>query len=552
MKAIQKVFSGGMNLLLDDANISELEYGYANNVSCRFGTLKPFGQSTKLTSVTGYKQGLFFLGNYMILVNSGLAYWAELDETTTPVFTKIDNFELGEFNNIWGVSLPAASSNLLRKAVDPANAYTDVTLSPDVTVGGTPQCLLVQDGINRPWVIYWENEKFVARKALDVDEWTKENPEFVPLGCMMTYMNGITFIVAPNRKYIYRSVSGRPLDFMVAIQADGEESTMYEPGGVDTVLPMALTVGYDDITCLRPLNNGDLFVATTDDCFAITLNYDIQMFGEPLYTLKKLFSTGVVNDESFIDILGDYGFITYNGIRSFNAVLQDTSEGRNDVFTLKVDKLFRGVTQDVCCAGYWDDYALFSFTSYYGGPGILIYDALTKVHNCVYRSSSIEGIIKQFGISKIINKRIFAITDDDVYELFNNTTPEVTQVSTRSFAYDDPRLEHKIQCLKTIFVQNSTEGDIVTSCVVDGKNCGSKEGTLEASVLGVAYPACYPVAFTGSTIAQKTFYFPNPLTGWKISFFLSWTNGAELTRLSIESEDRAPEQSIKEQTRICQ
>src|ERR1044071_7680228 len=107
----------------------------------------------------------------------------------------------------------------------------------------------------------------------------------------MAYLNGILFIVSPDRKRLYRSVSGRPLDFVVNVTQSGDKG-----GNAETV---SYAVSQEDITCLTPLNSGELFVGTIDGCFPLQLNYDSTIFQEPTFINKDGLSAGVINQWSF-------------------------------------------------------------------------------------------------------------------------------------------------------------------------------------------------------------------------------------------------------------
>src|SRR5205823_6881184 len=159
--------------------------------------------------------------------------------------------------------------------------------------------------------------------------------EYVPIGSLMAYLNGILFVVNGNK--IYRSVSGRPLDFVVNVDINGNKG-----GNADTV---SYSVSSENITALKTLNSGQLFVGTLLNCFPIDLNYDSVIFQEPTFNNRAGMSVGIVNQQSFVDILGDYAWIDIDGLRSFNAVNQLTNEGRDSVFSQYVNSLFLNSVQ---------------------------------------------------------------------------------------------------------------------------------------------------------------------------------------------------------------
>lgn len=556
MIAVQKSFLGGMNLLVDDANLMDDEYGLAYNVSSRLGTLKPLKKCERLenwqdfttASELYHVRGAAFLGDYLIVIASGKAWYYKLnltDPSEEILFREVRNFTFASFlSDCYFQLVPASTANLLRKLSDNTNASSAVKISPSSTVNGTPQALVVQNGVDQPWIIYESTSGLVARRTQTYAQWTSTSREYVPIGKQMAYANGILYITSPDGKLLYRSVSGRPLDFVVAIDNNGEK--------VADASNTAWAVGFDEITCLKALNSGEILVATSDDCFSVTPNYELQIFGEPTFIQKSLFHTGVINHRSVVDLLGDVAFLNNEGIRSFNAVLQNTTEGKNSIFSLQVSKLFSGdpLVSEECCVGYFDDYALFAFRFYYGGPGILVYDMLSGQYSCVYRSSVIEGYVRQFATHKGAG-RMFAITDTAIYEMFSSEEIEVPRVFTRSFTADLSIVEHKPAKVQLTFSSSISEGTVSLSAVSDGQRINPISKTLTEKSPSIEYPAYYPVMFLASPVIDNIpFVITSGLTGWKLGYYITWTSDAELTRITHVSADVNLEQSLKQQSYV--
>ena len=176
---------------------------------------------------------------------------------------------------------------------------------------------------------------------------------------------------------IYHSVSGRPMDFVTPIDTSGNKINADETiGGAPAT---SYTVGYNEITALKVLNNESLFVSTIGGSYAVALDYSFTVFGEPSFNKQFLFTANSINQKTFIELLGDFAFLDPEGLRSFNAVMQSKNEARNSVFSLKVARLFKDVVQssNKCAAITFDDYALFACNTIYG-HGILVYDILTQ------------------------------------------------------------------------------------------------------------------------------------------------------------------------------
>ena len=239
----------------------------------------------------------------------------------------------------------------------------------------------MQDGENVPNLIIFSSSNQTAaievRKCKKYTEWDATTREYVPIGKQMMFFGGKLYVVGAdadgNFTQIYHSVSGRPLDFVVAIDETGAQIDAAEAdGGADVV---SYSVSYESITNIQPLNTDSFFVSTRTASYAVTPDYTRTVFGEPLFKKQYLFGASVVNQFSFVDILGDFAFIDTEGLRSFNAVQQLRNEGRNSAFSLKVAKLLRDVTQDAkaSAAITFDNYALFAVSTVFG-HGVLVYD----------------------------------------------------------------------------------------------------------------------------------------------------------------------------------
>jgi len=251
--------------------------------------------------------------------------------------------------------------------------------------------------------------------VLTVNARNAPSREYVPIGKQMTFFNNKLFIISPDGTLIYHSVSGRPLDFVVAItgetgdKVNADETIGGAPGS-------SYTVGYNVVTALTVMNNEALFVSTQGGSYGVTLNYDTTVFAEPMFKKQLLFTANSINQRSFVDLLGDFAFIDPEGLRSFNAVVQSKNEGRNSIFSLKVARLFKGIVQDTkkCAAIVYDDYALFACNTIFG-HGILVYDTLTQqfvsFDQLTDDSNSNIGPVIEFAKVETNNKReLFAIT----------------------------------------------------------------------------------------------------------------------------------------------
>jgi len=306
--------------------------------------------------------------------------------------------------------------------------------------------------------------------------------EYVPIGKQMAFHGGKLYVASTDGTKLYHSVSGRPLDFMVPVNEEGDKIHAAEAiGGVEAV---AYTISNDPITCLKSLNTEELFVGAFNSSYTVKPDTVNTIFGEPTFTKKFLFSTGPVNQNSIIDLLGDTAFIDRHGIRSFNAVQQSETIARDNIFSWPISDIFKDVAQDGTfqCAVVHDGYALFHvLTSLPEQYLTVIYDMATKKFVSLDRQeSSGTGATWQDGASATVDvfdansyctpirgmavgvttaggKDLFAITDDPssksfwVKHLYGSTEFAMSRVDTKAYSTSDPKVELKPISMNMMF-----------------------------------------------------------------------------------------------------
>lgn len=501
---IQSDFSGGMNLFNADEQIRDNEYGIAYNVRNRKTNLIPIKEPLEdLTAdLMGKKQGVYAFDVFVLVFLNGQAYFKDIVNGSS--WTKIVGFAMSSTANyLYAEVVPASRINFERRREDDQaegnSTDTKMVLDPTIVINGTPSGLVVQDGINQPYIILPDG---TARKTQTYDEWTKDAREYVPIMSQMKYFDGILFGIAPDGITIYRSVSGRPLDFVVNVTKEGDKG-----GNASTT---AYSVSFDQITCLQTLSSGELFAATTKTCYPIELNYDKTIFGEPTFFNRKPFSAGVTNQFSFIDILGDYGFIDIDGIRSFNAVASQGNEGRNSIFSLRLASALEGIKQSVTAAAVFNNYSLFSLNTSYGSV-IAVYDNTRQQWVCFDKFDGVDAI-KMFAVAnQAQNPSIFAITDTKIYQLYAGVSysPSVTFKAYTTSTTSNELLLHDVG---VILDKGSTVGTATLTEIVDGVD---KANLIQ------------PISATPILLDNVPFNFTEQATqGWSIQCRLSWSNDA--------------------------
>jgi len=536
---IQSSFAGGMNLVLDDTTLKEAEYKLAFNVRNRFNKLTAILAPKNITyGLEGKKQGLYSVGTYWVVFVAGKCYYKSNTGTS---WTEIEDFQMSTTaDRIYAYLVEGSTANYLRKQT----SVSDISLVSRVNtqIAATPRAFLCQDGINQPWIItLLEDGSPVAREALTYNEWNNDitlSREYVPIGRDMMVHDGILYIVSADQRRLYRSVTGRPLDFVVNIDPDG-----YKGGDADTT---AYAVDYGKITALYPLNAAAFLVATdVPATHVIQPNREVTRFGEPTFSRQPVFSTNALNSFSIVDILGDTCFIDSEGVKSFNAVLQLQNEGRNSVFSLKIAPLFKSLTQDVTSAFTFDNYALFSVKTIYG-YAVVVYDFLNQVFAGVDMTDAMQ--IKQFAsLNPYINTIACITQDDEIYELYQSATSEIGTVYTKNWVTGNPRISQTADELLAIFTEPLENGVARIRPYVDGKRVSTLEKDIRIRDGGITYPVEYPVSFDNITsVNNMTFKFTQPLQGWKIGYVVSWTGGATLNYLAHVAKTDSPIQSLQQ------
>jgi hypothetical protein len=306
--------------------------------------------------------------------------------------------------------------------------------------------------------------------------------EYVPIGKHMIYHGGKLYMASSDGTKLYHSVSGRPLDFMVPLNEDGAK--IHEAEAIGGVEAVSYTVSNDPITCLRSLNTEELFVGAKNSSYAIRPDITNTIFGEPTFIKKYLFSTGPVNQNSFVDLLGDFAFIDQYGIRSFNAVQQAEALARNDIFSRPISDIFKDTLQDGTfqCATIHDGYALFHLMTNLPQQEVtVVYDMATKkfvsldthvdaqngieswdgdsTTNISTRQSVLSKPIRGMasGVTTAGVQALYAVTDDPdskgywLKQLYGAEEYDLAIIETKSYCSQDPMIELKPLSINVLF-----------------------------------------------------------------------------------------------------
>ena len=554
MQISQFDFSGGMDLVSDEANIPANAYRWLVNARQRFGIIKSVvAPIPEAGAPTGLKQGCVAIGNVTILFVAGYAYYQLIGTTT---WTEIANFNMSlTAPTFYSIAVPASSLNYTRQLNVGGNIANGVLQTINFKALGSPACILVQDGINQPWIIlYDENtQSFTARPTKAYADWapTPTGQEYVPIGLNMMFLNQILFIVAPDGLSCYRSVSGQPLNFMVNVDVNGNKLSTENLGGAASV---SFAFDYDPITCIFPVNipNGFIY-GTRNNTRVITLDYTTTIFGEPLFSQSAIVTAGILNQWAVADILGDYGFIDYEGVVSFNAVQQLKMNGRNSVFSFAVSSLLDGIKQTYSICIPFNNYVLFNLDTVWGNL-FAVYDTLSSK----WVALDIFGIAKvtQYALvdSQAETKLIVVTADNNVYQLYAKTggTLLAGMLLTRGYTVGSNSTgiyglnlvanELKSTRLDAYFKNGTTAGVATITEICDGSTTNPLTQPIAANNVAEITPINLPTTKQYAVgIERKSFVFRDNLKGFMLQYLIKWTSDAALRKIRMfADEDNIP------------
>ena len=556
----QDSFLGGMNLLTDDTRLKDNEYRVGVNLRNRYDVLKPVFESVlDQGAPLGIKQEMVTFGNYIILFVSGRAWYRYYSDTG---WIPILGFEMDEFaTRYWTVAVPVGLTNYVRQAASNDSLNNVKRLFLEGIGQGNLPGLLVQDNKNQPRFIFLEtNGKPAVRITQTYEQWnvtydsttlTLDKREYVPIGNSMAWTDGILYVTSPNKESIYRSVSGRPLDFVVNVKITGAK------GGDATTT--AYSVGVGGISCLRPIADGSLFVSASNANFLVSKNTTPNApteWGEYTFIRKFLFNATNLSDRTIFDSLGDTRFIDLTGVRSFNAIQYLQNEGRNSQFTSKIQLAFEGIIQDANFAAtiLYDNYEFYAMQSSLG-PSIVVYDTISESWASFDISQTNGKRIKQLAKIESTIQRLFAITEDDkLYTLYSGTknatailrTSSVnfaaeSQYTGKSYRVNDPSKEVKPQSARIIFSEVKDSLTVKVTPFVNNRvtRVNSDPKTFPYKKPEKTYNGVVQIADTDTMLLNTLFSFPNCEQGWDAYLEIEWNSGT-LTQYSYKLGDVTP------------
>lgn len=545
----QQSFAGGMDMFSERTRLDPSRYPLLVNGRSRFGRVRPVKKPKKLTeglpsNASANYQGLYAAGPFALVFANGLCYARNFASSGS--FYQVPDFSMSPgAAQVWMELVPASTINYKRILnTDVTGVVGNVTLLSDL-IAPSPVAAVIQDGETQPWVILSNGQ---ARKTQNYGQWqnTIDAREYVPIGKQMVYTDGKLYIT--DGKQIFQSVSGRPLDFIVAIDMEGNKISLDEATG--GAANTSHRVFYDDITCLGKLssNVSGFYVGSPRNSFIVIPDFTNTIYNEPTFSNKYITNTGSLNQFSFLgDVNGDSTFVNGSGIRSFNSIMQERNEGKNTPFSLMIQRLFsdgndNNIEQTVTAAGQFNNYSCYAVQTIYGSV-VVWYDELRKCWEAIDIYEEFAFGIRQFAevLTDTGARILLALTNDgSVYKMFASEETAPCTMYFGDWTTGDPTIEQVLGTLKVIVSEAEEDGTVLAYLFVDDKLQNTQP--LPREVIGNFVPGSITIlpfgSSTSSAIDNLLFDFSVVAkSGWKFGVMISMDFLANITHVSTYAQD---------------
>lgn len=521
-------FNGGLNTLADAAKLAPGEYALLVNGRTRRNVIDPTFAHLKITlPAQGNIQGLCGVGEQLFVMIAGVLYYANVGEDDinlrqVPNWTPMS----ATAEEVWMEPVPATSNLLKRVASSPESVST----SFDGSIARFRECIVVQDGLNTPRAVF-PNLGWTSLGSYST--WTFDNPVYVPIGRQMAYSNGKLYVVSQDGKTIYHSVSGRPTDFVIAIDNNGNKA-----GDVDVT---SIGVSYTELTALKASESGQLIATTLYGTWLLTPSDAITYWGEPYITPIEQFPVGATNQNAFADIIGDTAFLTQAGVQSFNVTRQAKIASNNMPLGAPISNVLTETQLPQAAATNFNDYGLFGVNTVYG-PMTAVYDTMVGHYTSLDTSF---GTAKFFArLLTASSQRLAFATDDNQLFLAHGDTSKVnvTGVYLGDFVAGEEQYSPgragkflSVTGVKLSFVDVVAAGEINIKVYVDRLEVYNETRIVSVEEVSGAAQEQLPFESRTSTV-PLSFVLPKAQTGWKVGVYVSWSFNGALSEVVVEGD----------------
>jgi hypothetical protein len=512
----QSDFSGGINTEFDPTKIPRNSYPLGTDIRVRKNIVEPQLSHRLLNLPVGTIQKVFSEGSRLFVLVNGVAYTADTAAETinfqrVPQWVAMDTGVDYYYSQLFPVT-----TNFLRTN---ATNVLDFTLTFDGSIAAYPAIYVIQDGLNTPQGITPDG---VAVLLGSYDSWESITRLYVPIGKQMCVSGGKAYIVSPDGRAVYQSVSGRTTDFVVNVDSSGEK------GGDATTVQLAFSG--NATTAIKSTSDGSFIGTTLFGTFVETADYTSLRFAEPYFRAAPLFPAGAVNDRSFADLRGDTAFISQSGIHSFNFSQEFKIESNNTPLSGPLRGLLIDEQVNTCATNY-KDYALFGVDTIYG-RGVVVYDTTRSIFMSLDMSF---GDVREFAVTKSQGRqRLFFYTaGNELYEAFAGEAYTPASIYLGDWCTQVAGNLSQLTVVNVVVGNILGSGKLYATLYVDGT--AVQEVVVDVTV-GVATDA----GAVPDTTSQDTLPLPirfDCAKGWKVGVKLSWVGNFSITHISAAIDD---------------
>jgi len=546
-------FRGGLRRDVDPTKLEDSQYPLLVNMRSRYGTLKPIKLPSKVRGFpSGLMQGCYAQGSQVLVFVGGTAHIRDY-AIQGSVFQQIRDFNMNsKVDIIYAEAVPTSYYNFGRVA---GEGDLSIVRKGTTFSSPSPACIVCQDGINKPKLVFSAGG---VRDAKTFQQWSNpDDREYVPTGKQMLFHDGILYLVSPDGKSIYRSVSGRALDFVVAVDTNGDKltDTLFQ----EEAQRCAHFVNNAEITCLAKLsvgsNNPDFgapfLVGTRVGSFKVSPNFAQLQFGEPTFRNDSAFPTAPLNQASFAPTAGDLHFVDETGLRSYQQTLSAGGIVSKDIaVSASIYTLFENIQQTKTAVAYFDNYTVYAVNTIYG-YGIVLFDNLRGVFEALDIFEELDSPIKMFCQTNIKGiKTLYFCTADGFYQYYGSSETAEWQFYTREFSSDDPLLHMKVIRFRVVMQDILEDGILSATPVCDRLKEATLSVTINKNLDAPVYPLEIPFGQSSNdTTVNHSFVPQSSKQSDKIGFLVTGNFMCELTSLHLHTESKEAKTPMEQSAR---
>lgn len=509
-------FRGGMRQQFSSDKEDVLKsYQLLINGRVRTNVIEPIKLPVEDTSLpAGLKQGIYSFDSFILAFVAGQLY--------------VRNESITQWSPILGITMSATAPRIYVERIPGSyinfkRTGSTATLATEAPSRQSPAALICMDGESQPVLVFPDGS---ARTTSSWVQWSQLNPEYVPIGKFPMMHDGRLYCVIkdPNGRFtkIVGSVTGRPTDFVLLVNDDGDKAGADEN---DYGAPaLAYSVSYEEITAMARIVtvDGNFLVTTARASYLVEPNYNNTIAGEPTFSNHPIFAVGAIGPESITDLSGNTAVVSQEGIRTFNGVATLRWEGRNDPIIRNIQNLFTGELQAYGATVQFNNYTGFALKTSYGGGIVWWDDTLGQfVALDIYTGAA---RITQFAVVNTPNVRdlYFITADNRMFKAYAGDYAEVRFV-TQNLAADEAGASYAIRGVTCNFIHSETSGYWSAHALADQVLVEGLRSPLDAVIIPSS---------RGNASASKLIL--PTYNAARVGVEIRWTGGAKLSRIDID------------------